>query len=38
MESWTGFAREGGEDGVSFEEAIKEGETRILFAGPRRSG
>jgi hypothetical protein len=36
MESWTGFARE--EDGVSFEEAVKEGETRILFAGPRRSG
>ena len=26
------------EESVSFEEAVREGETRILFAGPRRSG
>lgn len=36
MESWAGSVRE--EDTVSFEEATREGETRILFAGPRRSG
>lgn len=36
MESWSGAVRE--EDSVSFDEAVKEGETRILFAGPRRSG
>lgn len=36
MEGWTGSVRE--EDTVSFDEAIREGETRILFAGPRRSG
>jgi Ras-related GTP-binding protein C/D len=36
MEGWAGLVRE--EDTVSFDEAIKEGETRIIFAGPRRSG
>ena len=36
MEGWSGSVRE--EDTVLFDEAVKEGETRILFAGPRRSG